>query len=228
MTGIFRTDLLLPVPIRRAWLAFTAPEYLATWLAPVRECDIRPGGRITFDLPGASGITWTVEAVEAPARLVWIEPPGSVPSERRTTVTLEPAGPDVTSVAIEEAGFGAGPVWQGHLDGTRLGWAQSLAGLQLYLRTGVTYDRMNTFRGAVGAHLSDGPAGPEVVEVAAGSYAEAAGLRPGDIILRLGAAPVFGLSDVWLFCREHAPGEHVEVVFARDGSVRSSAGPLGN
>uniref|UniRef100_UPI003F495FAA SRPBCC domain-containing protein n=1 Tax=Nonomuraea bangladeshensis TaxID=404385 RepID=UPI003F495FAA len=229
MSDVFEMTFVLDVPIERAWQAFTTPEYLQAWLGTIVECDIRPGGQIRFTVPGLGELIWPVEQVEKHKRLVWLEPPSAVPSERRTTVSFEETA-EGTRVRIEEAGFGTGNAWRGHLDSTRHGWLQNLAGLYLYLRTGVKFDRMNTFRADLGVHLADTPAGPEVVTVAPGGPADQATLCPGDIIVRLGTAPVFDIADVWLFCREHAGGTTIEVTFVRNGTlvtVPATLQPLG-
>ncbi|MFC4117512.1 SRPBCC domain-containing protein [Nonomuraea zeae] len=221
MSNVFELTFVLDLPVEQAWQTFTTPEYLESWLGPIVECDIRPGGRIRFTIPGHGELTWPIDHVEEHKKLVWLEPPAAVPSERRTTVSFEESA-EGTRVRIEEAGFGPSDAWQGHLDGTRHGWTHSLAGLHLYLRTGVKLDRMNTFRAELGVHLIDTPAGPEVVSLTPGGSADKAAMRPGDIVVRLDAAPVFDIGDVWLFCREHAGGTAVSVTFVRDGTLLTS------
>lgn len=225
MGHLFELTFQLDLPVERAWQAFTTPEYLQAWLGAVVECDIRPGGRIRFTIPGHGELTWLIDHVAEHRKLVWLEPPAAVPGERRTTVSFEESAGG-TRVRIEEAGFGHGDTWQGHLDGTRQGWTHSLAGLHLYLRTGVKLDRMNTFRADLGLHLIDTPAGPEVVSVTPGGPGDKAALRRGDIVVRLNAAPIFDIGDVWLFCREHAGGTAVSVTVVRDGTLLTSQAVL--
>ncbi|MFI7706126.1 SRPBCC domain-containing protein [Nonomuraea sp. NPDC049480] len=226
MGDVFEMTFVLDLRVEQAWQVFTTPDYLEAWLGTIVECDIRPGGRIRFTIPGHGELIWSIEQAEEHKRLVWLEPPAAVPSERRTTVTFKETAKG-TRVRIQEAGFGESDAWRGHLDGTRHGWTQNLAGLHLYLRTGVKFDRMNTFRADLGAHLVDTPAGPEVVSVAPGGFADQAVLRSGDIVVRLGAAPVFDIADVWLFCREHTGGTEVSVTFVRDGTLRTAHAILG-
>ena len=58
MTRSFRTSFDLDAPLDVAWQAFTTPELIETWLGPVDECDIRPGGLIRFRVPGLDELTW--------------------------------------------------------------------------------------------------------------------------------------------------------------------------
>lgn len=226
MSNRFETMFTLDLPIEQAWKAFTEPDYLETWLGSIQECDIRKGGRIRFTIPQHGELVWLITEAEPPRRLTWSEPPAAVPSQRRTTVTFGEMG-NATRIHVIESGFGDGVEWQGHLDGTRQGWANSLAGLHLYLRTGVRVDRMYTFRSGIGAHLVETPAGVEVVTVTPGSFAAKAGLHAGDIVLWLGRAPIFALGDVWLFTREHDAGEETVVTYVRDGALRTGQATLG-
>jgi S1-C subfamily serine protease len=62
--------------------------------------------------------------------------------------------------------------------------------------------------------------------VADDSFAAAAGVAPGDIIVRLGEAPIFDRSDIWLVTREHAAGEELEIAYVRDGAVHTGRAAL--
>jgi uncharacterized protein YndB with AHSA1/START domain len=225
VTRSFRTTFDLDAPLDVAWQAFTTPELIETWLGPVDECDLRPGGLIRFRVPGLEELTWRIIESEPPWRLVWTEPPGPVPCERRTEVRLEETAVG-TRVHLTETAFGDGPAWDAHLDGTRRGWSDSLAGLHLHLRTGVTFDRMNTFSSGLGAHFRETAAGPEAVDVTEGEFAAEAGLCPGDLVVQVGEAPVFGLGELWQFTREHAPGQRVLLTYVRDGEIRRGTGTL--
>lgn len=127
-----------------------------------------------------------------------------------------------TRVHITHSGFGDGAEWLGTLDGYRLSWANSLADLELYLRTGIRVERMFTFKSDLGAALRDSLSGPEVLAATPGSFADKAGVQVGDIIIGLGGTPVFGLTDTWLFTREHGPGENTEISYVR-GTQRHDA-----
>jgi S1-C subfamily serine protease len=104
--------------------------------------------------------------------------------------------------------------------------SRSLATLDLYLRNGVRFDRFFTFKSDLGVITDDVLAGPLVCSVAEGSFAAQAGIEPGDIIVQVGAAPVFTRSDLWLFTREHAAGEEVDVTYVRGGELRTASAAL--
>nr|WP_083472788.1 PDZ domain-containing protein [Kibdelosporangium phytohabitans] len=69
-------------------------------------------------------------------------------------------------------------------------------------------------------------AGSLVRTVQDSGFAADAGIRPGDVILKLGTAPVFSRTDLWMFTREHGIGEDVDVAFARDGEVITARAAL--
>ena len=61
------------------------------------------------------------------------------------------------------------------------------------------------------------PRGAIVTAVMAGSPAEAAGLRPGDIIRKIGGRPIVGLNDVRARVAQLAVGAKTEIVVERNG-----------
>ena len=63
----------------------------------------------------------------------------------------------------------------------------------------------------------DAPRGALVAQVEPGSPADKAGLRSGDVILRVGKDPVERIADLPLLVGQAAPGERVEIGYWRDG-----------
>jgi S1-C subfamily serine protease len=61
-------------------------------------------------------------------------------------------------------------------------------------------------------------AGAKVESVSAGSAAAAAGLRPGDVIVRVADQPVTTPDDLLSALRSHAPGDQVSLTVERDGA----------
>jgi membrane-associated protease RseP (regulator of RpoE activity) len=92
---------------------------------------------------------------------------------------------------------------------------------------GPTGDRPSGY----GAYLGSVPDFEERTEpgvllsgVRAGSPAEKAGLRAGDVILELGGRRIMNLQDLTYALRSHRAGDEVEVVFSREGrSLRAKA-----
>ena len=65
--------------------------------------------------------------------------------------------------------------------------------------------------------MSESPGGVRLTGVRSGSPAEAAGLKGGDIIVRMGGVDVTDLQAMTDILRSHKAGETVELVYMRDG-----------
>jgi len=74
-----------------------------------------------------------------------------------------------------------------------------------------------------GAFSAQARHGALVAEVAAGSAAGRAGLRPGDIILRMASRPVNDAQDFYNAEGGLALGESLQVEYSRDGKIRHSS-----
>ena len=90
-----------------------------------------------------------------------------------------------------------------------------------------------TTTGGYGAYLgtipdmSESPGGVRLTGVRSGSPAETAGLRKGDIIIRIGSHDVENLYHMTDALRSHRPGDEVTVVVIRDGVRLELAATLG-
>jgi len=88
--------------------------------------------------------------------------------------------------------------------------------------------------GGYGAYLgsvpdfSPVPRGVLLGGVSAGSPAEQAGLRRGDVIVRLGGAEIADLQAMTNVLRQHKPGDTVEVVVLRGGAEQKFTAVLGS
>jgi uncharacterized protein YndB with AHSA1/START domain len=217
--GKFEKTFDVAIPVARVWSAFTDKEHLEAWLTgTIATCDVRPGGQIAWEADDYGQLLWDITDVEPERSLTYREGPGILPVPTEVTVTFEATGTG-TRLSITQSGFGPGDDWQAQLDNVGLGWAQTLAAMELYLRTGVRYDRFFTFRSDVGLVVHEQLAGPQVLSVAPGSFADNAGVQQGDIIVQIGDAPIFDRSDIWLFTREHEIGEDHKIVYVRDSEL---------
>ncbi|MCE7002671.1 SRPBCC domain-containing protein [Kibdelosporangium philippinense] len=224
--GKFQKTFALSVPVDRAWQAFTDAKDLEVWLTgTVQEADVRQGGRIAWAEDDYGRLVWDIVEADPPNKLVYKESSSILPVPTDVTVTFEESQSG-TKITVTQAGFGEGENWQTHLDNVGLAWVQTLAALDLYLRTGARFDRFFTFQSGLGMLTDDLLAGPVVLSVDDGAFAAKAGIQRGDIILKLGTAPVFSRSDLWLFNREHPIGEEVEVTYARSGEVLTARAAL--
>ena len=89
-------------------------------------------------------------------------------------------------------------------------------------------DEETAFAGIVTQELGDGlqeffkvETGALIAEVVKDSPAEAAGLKAGDVILKIGTRDIDDTKDVSKAIRKHDPGEEVEFVVMRDGSKKT-------
>src|SRR5215467_3820979 len=74
-------EMMLPVPVERAWAALTEPAEIAKWFGSGAEMDLRPGGDAVF-IFGDERCTAIVEAVEPMRRLAYWWKPDSTRRRR--------------------------------------------------------------------------------------------------------------------------------------------------
>jgi S1-C subfamily serine protease len=60
-----------------------------------------------------------------------------------------------------------------------------------------------------------------------GSAAERAGLRAGDVLVRLADTALLGFSDLRALLDHHRPGDTLHLVYLRDGLDRATSVTLG-
>ncbi|MEU7166898.1 trypsin-like peptidase domain-containing protein [Streptomyces morookaense] len=82
-----------------------------------------------------------------------------------------------------------------------------------------------TGRAIVGSDFA--PAGVALVAVAPGGPADKAGLRPGDIVTRVGKAPVTTMQSLAETLAGLKPGDRTEVTYVRDGAEQTTTVTLG-
>jgi S1-C subfamily serine protease len=71
------------------------------------------------------------------------------------------------------------------------------------------------------------PDGVKLTGVREGSPAEKAGIRAGDVIVRLGEMDVHDLQGLTNALRAHKPGDQVQIVILRDGARQTVTATLG-
>lgn len=207
-------------PIDLVWQAFTVPEDLRAWHGHAVVFEAVAGGRILFSDEGHADVEGDVVDAVPQQRLRWrIRDHLSVVTETFEEIDT---GTRVTVSHISE-----GPVWSPEeVQATRRGWDESIADLVLLLDHGIREPRHMTFRSRIGATVRDTIAGAEVVAVERGTFADEVGMTAGDLILRLGDAPIFGRSDVSLIMRANHPGTSMAITYVRDGRVLHGQGRL--
>ena len=221
MSGRVEKIFEVAVPVARAWQAFADSRERSQWEAVEFEIDPRPGGRVRWTLPGyeAHG---RVEEVE-PERLLRHTEGAGPHAETEVTVRLQPVEGG-TRISITHSGIpDEGP---GDVESTSLGWSQAIADLVAYLERGVPAGRFVRRMLYPGMQIAQTPAGLEVRTVDPGGFADQAGLRPGDLLLALGGAPIYTRPELWVLMRQHAPGDKLTAEYVRAGERLSGTGVL--
>ncbi len=223
MSKKIEKTFVVAVPQARAWHAFVDSHERSQWEADPYEIDPRPGGAVRWQLPGIE-TTGVVEQVDAPRLLVQRDLTGPH-AGAEVTVTFE-AVADGTRITITHAGFGEGEGWDEWLEGTTVGWSQAIADLIAYLETGAAPRRFFTAMRNPGMRVVETPAGIEVEHVQPGAMADQAGLRRGDLVLRLRSVPVYSIPELWVLMREHHAGTSFDIEYIRDGEIQRGTGAL--
>jgi hypothetical protein len=154
------------------------------------------------------------------------ESEGVTEAASEITVTFESVDGG-TRISITQSGFGAGPQWDAGFESHSRGWDMAIADLILYLMDGTVARRFATpWRTWLGIDVVERPEGLRVVSVDAGGYAEEAGLRSGDLVVRIGGVPIFWRTDLWCVQHAHPVGTPLAAEFARDGELLTGEGRL--
>jgi len=226
MSTKYERTFTVAVPVERAWRAFTDPAELAAWFTPRTDAvEARPGTEpVDFTLQGT---TFQIEVLEVePQKLLrYKQGPGVTPGATDVTVAFE-AIDRGTRITITQVGFGEGDDWLEAFQGIQMGLAESIFDLILYLEHGLSHPRHHPSRSVLGVGVHDVGAGLRVYYVGPKTFAEAAGLQPGDILLELNGAPVFSRPEIAVITREHRPGEEVEATWARGDQVMRACARL--
>ncbi len=65
-----------------------------------------------------------------------------------------------------------------------------------------------------------------MTEVFAGGFADQAGMRAGDILLKLDRMGIYQIADVWAFTRARSAGEEATAEYIRGGELRTGKGRI--
>lgn len=220
MSGKWERAFEVSVPVERVWKAFTDPDELRVLLAP-------PEGKGLASEPGEG-----LKVVESePMRLLrWAQERGDLPERAEFTVVFE-STENGSRITLTRFGFGEGEEADVFSESNGLGWEHGILDLITYLETGVMVKRHYDGCGlsSTGVMYAETDSGIEVRDVKPGTFGAEVGLRRGDRLVRLGGAPVYRRSDVWLLCCVHPPEAELEVEFVRGrelGRGRGRMSPL--
>jgi hypothetical protein len=219
----YARKFVVPVPVAKAWAAFVEPGEREAWMMPSgRDQLTHP------DTPVMEGFEpgeLKIDAVEKHCRLSWLHRPAGLDGWYRTTVKFDEVHAG-TQITLTRDGFGQTEDWCHYGANTARGWDEHVADLILYLETGVSGGRHWAFRSGLAATMLQSGSGVRITHVVPGGFAEHAGLRTGDVLVRLNGASVVHLTDIAFAGREHPPGAVIEVEYVRGGKLRRGRAPL--
>jgi uncharacterized protein YndB with AHSA1/START domain len=212
----FERTFEVTAPVERAWSALTEPEELEVWFAGRFETN-QDDGTSTAASPGGP-VGFSVVEFDLHSRLRYRQWAASPDRGVDVTVVFESIESG-TRITMTQSGFGGETILQS--ESVQRGMDEALADLVAYLEHGSRTPRhrdMNSMA-TLSLEVRDTRAGTVVVSVTPDGCAERAGLRPGDLLLQLGRAPVFDAGDVIFFVREREPGDGFDVTWVRNGET---------
>jgi uncharacterized protein YndB with AHSA1/START domain len=229
MGGSFERTFVVSVPVERAWKAMTDPEELNKWYFPMSMAE---DGSMQTEILGEERRTEVVafeplRMFHTRTTLTGQEGFGIRPGAREMVCVFESLETG-TRITITQSGFGEGADAEIDIANTALGMNETIADLILYLETGVAFPRHHHGeRSYHGFTAQQTPAGLQVRSVQADTFAAKLGLQPGDILVELGGASVFGFAELQFFTKEHAAGEQASAAWVRDGRLMRGTAELG-
>jgi uncharacterized protein YndB with AHSA1/START domain len=206
----------------------TNSTHLREWLADVALASAHEGGQIYLRWNDGYAATGSFTRLEPGERVAFSwrgsEEPGV------TQVDIEIASDQQGSkVSLLHSGFGEGKRSRKAAKDLRRAWASSMENLVSVMETGE--DLRFTRRPMLGVSAQQEvdaeraaklglpvTHGIELSSVVPGMGAEAAGLRGGDVLVRVGGAEIFDWSALGAALQVHRAGDTIPVVFYRDGS----------
>jgi uncharacterized protein YndB with AHSA1/START domain len=225
MTQSFEKTFVVAVPVDRAWRAMTDPKELNKWYFPMR---VNEDGTTETEILGAERKTEMVafepnRMFHTKTTMTGREVFGAVAGTREMVVVFESIETG-TRITITNSGFGDAE----DLSGIMRGQEETIADLILYLETGVAFPRHHHGEKSwIGFSAKELRSGLVIAAVQPGTFAAALGLQPGDILVELGGASVFGFAEVQFFTKEHAPGERASAAWIRNGELTRGSAELG-
>jgi uncharacterized protein YndB with AHSA1/START domain len=220
----------VPVPVERAWSAMTDPAELSRWYFPFQaDADGKAvrteiqGGERESTIVGAEPLRFFHTRTQLSGREGFAVSPGT----RDMHVSFEPTETG-TRVTVVHSGWPDTAEGERDRRATEHGSGETISDLILYLRTGVPFPRHHRGeRCDLGIAALDVPGGLEVCEVEPGSFADRLGLEPGDLLVELDGAGVFGFAEVCFFMKLRAAGDKAEARWLRDGKAMHAVAELG-
>jgi hypothetical protein len=185
-----------------------------------------PGGHQLPLVEGQPPVRMSVEQFQPPKLLRIKMSGGNMPGRVETTTTFEETKTG-TKVTLKHLGFGDGTAWEIFGGSFSAGWHEAVTDLMLYVHSGVKSPRhIADRRASIAAWPVRREWGIELAEVFPGGFADQAGMKAGDILLKLDRMGIYQIADVWAFTRIRSAGEEVTAEYIRDGEVRTGKGRI--
>lgn len=229
MTLIEERTFEVSVPVDRAWAAMTDPRELNLWYFPVKP--VGDDGSIRTEIHGVERTSEVVGGerhrfFHTRTRLSGREGFGVVPGTREMRVEFAPTTGG-TRITITHSGGPETPEGECALRATVHGSGESMADLQLYLRTGVPFRRHHHgLQCDLGLSLREVPAGLEVRAVQPGAFGERVGLMPGDLLVELDGASLYGFAEIAFFTKLRRAGDKARARWIREGALHEGEAEL--
>ena len=219
----YERSLEFALDIARAWTLFTDPTETRAWLLPFEEA---PDGESVATIEGQPPVKMNVEEFEPPKRLRIAMSGGNIPGRVETTTRLEETASG-TRARLTHLGFGDVAAWEIFGGSISLGWDEAITDLMLYVHCGVKSPRhIDDRRASIAAWPVRREWGIELAKIFPGGFADQAGMKPGDILLKLDRMGIYQIADVWAFTRARAAGEEACAEYIRGRELRTGKGRI--
>lgn len=217
-------EQIIEAPIAQLYNAFTNASTLREWLCDIATVDPRQAGRIY--------LAWRT-GYYACGEYLLLEPEKQIrftwrgrndPASSEVQIRLE-TSPEGVRLRLEHLIPGKGDVWEKTTDEIERGWQESLENLASVLQTGI--DLRFVRRPMLGISISDFNSeiakklqvpverGVRIDSVVNGMGAQAAGLRSGDVIIRMDGYEINSFVDLPVAISGKRAGDRIEVVYYR-------------
>jgi uncharacterized protein YndB with AHSA1/START domain len=215
----------LNAPPAEVYRAFVTPQALRDWFCNASQVDARLGGRIYLAWSGGYHTAGKITRLERNKVISYTWRGNEEQTTSQVTVEIEGNEGGESLVRVVHSAPDVNREW---LDEAKRDWTEALESLQAMLEKGIDLRlaRRPMF-GLNGADIVDDALaeklelpvreGIRLTGLVDGMGAQRAGIRPGDILVRLGGRPTVVFSDIGAALDKHKAGEIVEAELYRDG-----------
>jgi uncharacterized protein YndB with AHSA1/START domain len=203
------------------YAAFTHASSLTEWMCSVAEADDHPGGRLYLWWNTGYYASGEYISLVPGERITFSWHGRNEPGITQVRVDLKTLEDGSTKLTLTHSQIGSGKTWRQARKAYRDGWKTSLENLQSVLETGMDlrFVRRPVF-GLSGVDKVDGEMaaslglpvkyGLLVEGVIAGMGAETAGLKSGDILVRLGGKKISGYDTLVMALQGYHAGDKIK------------------